>query len=118
MDRTEFIKTIMDLYPRVFDINRPKQFQGWIDRYKNAIPENWDFKRLMWYFETKWTSVIEPPPPSFFYKFKEDVKPETKREEIKMTKEEIEESLKSFQLFKENLKHLATSKDINSISAE
>lgn len=112
MDRTEFIKTIMDLYPRTFDKQRPAQYQGWIDRYKNAIPENWDFKKLLWNFETKWTSVIEPPPPSFFYKFKEDVKPEIKKEEIKLSTEEIEKSKESYKKFKENLKNLVNSKTI------
>lgn len=113
MNRAEFIKEIMTLYPRIFNPENPKQYQGWIDRYKNAIPENWDFKKLMWHFETKWTSVIEPPPPSFFYKFKEDVKPEIKIEHYKMTPEEIEESKKGYEKFKKNLDDLIKNKTLN-----
>ena len=113
MNRTEFIKTIMELYPRTFNKENPIHYQSWIDRYKNAIPESWDFNRLMWHFETKWTSVTEPPPPSFFYKFKEDVKAEIKKEMPKLTPKQIEESRKSYEKFKEDLKMLVNSKTID-----
>lgn len=112
MNRTEFIKSLMDLYPRTFDKAKPLQYQGWIDRYKNAIPENWDFKKLMWHFETKWHSVIEPPPPSFFYKFKEDVKPEKKYQKIELTPEEIEKSNEGYKKFKDKLKYLIKEKSL------
>lgn len=112
MDRTQFIKTIMELYPRIFDKSKPEQFQNWIDRYKNAIPENWNFEKLMWHFETKWHSVIEPPPPAFFFKFKEDVKPIEKKEIIRMTEEEIRESREGYKKFKESLKKLIAEKSM------
>lgn len=111
MNRSEFIKGIMDLYPNTFKKDNPAQYQGWINRYKNAIPENWDFNKLMWYFDNDWTSTIVPPHPSFFRKYREDVKPretyqpvveavenlsEEEKIECENKRKEIREKMKQF----------------------
>lgn len=75
MNRSEFIREIMSLYPHIFDVNNEAQFIGWIDKYQ-IIPENWNFDKLMSIFATKWNSVREAPPPSWFLSFREDVRPE------------------------------------------
>jgi hypothetical protein len=113
MDRAEFIKQIMDLYPRTFNRENVVQYQGWINRYKNAIPENWDFERLMWYFDTEWHSTIEPPHPSFFRKYRDDVKPIVMTQEPSLTPEEREKAHESFIEFQKKLKTLTNNKTIN-----
>lgn len=113
MNRAEFIKQIMDLYPRAFNKENAIQYQGWINRYKNAIPENWNFDKLMWYFDTEWHSTIEPPHPSFFRKYREDVKPVVIEKEPEMSLEEKAEAHESFIQFKEKLKTLAKEKSMD-----
>lgn len=113
MNRTEFIKTIMDLYPKTFNKENANSYQGWINRYKNAIPENWNFDKLMWFFDTEWKSTIEPPHPSFFRKYREDVKPEIKPIEYELTPEEQIEAKIAFKKFKQNLKDLINDKTIH-----
>lgn len=113
MNRSEFIKQIMDLYPRVFSKENPVQYQGWINRYKNAIPEDWDFDKLMYYFDTEWKSAVEPPHPSFFMRYRQDVKPEKPIEVFTLTPEERAEAEAKFQEFKQKLKSLANDKTIH-----
>ena len=43
MNRMQFIQTIMELYPNTFRPDNEKQFRGWVNRYKKALPEDWDF---------------------------------------------------------------------------
>ena len=74
MNRSEFIKEIMSLYPHTFDVDNEAQYSGWIKRYQQ-IPENWDFDKLMIIFSKNWRSTREAPSPSWFMDFREDVKP-------------------------------------------
>lgn len=88
MNRSEFIRQIMGLYPHTFDIDNEEQYAGWIKRYQE-IPENWDFDKLMTIFSRKWKSTREAPPPSWFMEFREDVKPPRKQEVVKKIEEEM-----------------------------
>jgi hypothetical protein len=107
MDRSEFIKEIMSLYPHTFDPNNELQYSGWIKRYQQ-IPKNWDFDKLMSIFAKKWSSTREAPAPSWFMQFAEDVRPATKpvyEERVEMSEEECkrtDELIKNFgrQLYK------------------
>lgn len=115
MNRAEFIKQIMDLYPGTFKKDNIDQYQGWINRYKNAMPESWNFDKLMWYFDTNWNSTVVPPHPSFFRKFREDVKPiktYSLEEEIQMTEEEKAIAHESFLEFQKKLKELSDNKTL------
>lgn len=87
MNRSEFIRQIMGLYPHTFDIDNEEQYAGWIKRYQE-IPENWDFDKLMTIFSRKWKSTREAPPPSWFMEFREDVKPITKAKQAEVKSEE------------------------------
>lgn len=115
MNRSEFIKSIMDLYPGTFNKTNPEQYQGWINRYKNAIPENWDFDKLMWYFDNDWNSTIVPPHPSFFRKYSENVKPTKSiiEPKIEITKEQQKENEENFRKFQEKVKNILKNKTIN-----
>ena len=87
MNRSEFIRQIMGLYPHTFDIDNEEQYAGWIKRYQE-IPESWDFDKLMAIFSRKWKSTREAPPPSWFMEFREDVKPITKSKQVEVKSEE------------------------------
>ena len=91
MNRSEFIREIMSLYPNIFDVNNEAQFMGWIDKYQ-ILPESWNFDKLMNIFATKWNSVREAPPPSWFLSFREDVRPERIEtvEKVEVSEEERE----------------------------
>lgn len=92
MNRSEFIKEIMSLYPHTFDINNEAQYSGWIKRYQQ-IPKNWDFEKLMVIFSKKWGSTREAPPPSWFMQFAEDVRPQKSSEpQFALTEEERKKS--------------------------
>lgn len=87
MNRSEFIRQIMGLYPHTFDIDNEEQYAGWIKRYQE-IPVSWDFDKLMTIFSRKWKSTREAPPPSWFMEFREDVKPITKSKQVEVKSEE------------------------------
>lgn len=109
MDRGEFIKEIMSLYPHTFDVNNEAQFAGWIKRYQQ-IPKSWDFDKLMLIFAKKWTSTREAPPPSWFMQFREDVKPVERMkpfESVEMTPKQKEETDKMMKDFRTKLYEIA-----------
>lgn len=92
MNRSEFIKEIMCLYPHTFDINNEAQYSGWIKRYQQ-IPESWNFDKLMVIFSKKWNSTREAPSPSWFMQFAEDVRPQkTSEPQFKLTEEQRREA--------------------------
>ena len=110
MNRMEFIQTIMELYPNTFHLDNEKQFKGWVKRYKQALPENLNFDKLLKIFDQNWKSTVVPPHPSFFLEFWNDVKPEKKIERIKeveLTEEEKAINLQKFKEFGEKLKKLS-----------
>lgn len=110
MNRSDFIKEIMGLYPHTFDINNHAQYSGWIKRYQQ-IPENWNFDKLMVIFSKKWNSTREAPAPSWFMQFKEDVKSETikyKPEIICITPEEEERNVKMIKDFRKKIVKLTS----------
>ena len=103
MNRSEFIKTIMGLYPHTFDVNNEIQYAGWIKCYQQ-IPESWDFDKLMGIFSKKWNSTREAPAPSWFMQFRADVKPEPKPVKmIELTEEERKQSEIAMKQFKKQL---------------
>lgn len=105
MNRNEFIETIMSLYPDTFKSENERHFQLWIDRYKSAISANWDFDKLMKYFDREYKSTIVPPHPSFFYQFKESVRSRAKEQSIKkLTPEEVKKSEEAFKKFQEKMR--------------
>lgn len=115
MNRNQFISTIMGLYPDTFKVENKKHFQSWVDRYKNAIPENWNFDKLMWYFDTQYKSTVIPPHPSFFFAYKEEVRIRKDYQPPKpLTEEEQKQSQKAYKEFKEKLNNIIFSKTINS----
>lgn len=72
-------------------------------------------EKLMWYFATNYKSTTVPPPPSFFYAYREDVRPQTKRYEQELpnwTPEEIEASIKAREKFMSQMKDLLYDKSI------
>ena len=114
MNRNQFISTIMGLYPDTFKPENKKHFQNWVDRYKNAISEHWNFDKLMWYFDTQYKSTVIPPHPSFFYSFKSEVQPKQYYTPPQpLTDEEKKQSAIAFKMIKEKIKSLATQKSIN-----
>ena len=108
MDRSEFIKEIMSLYPHTFDLDNEAQYKGWISKYQQ-IPKNWDFDKLMVIFAKKWNSTREAPAPSWFMQFAEDVRPSKiyHIEQIKMTDVEKEKTDKLMRNFKQKLYEIA-----------
>ena len=112
MNRNEFISIIMSLYPDTFKPENKRHYQLWIDRYKNAISDKWDFDKLMWYFDTEYKSTVTPPHPSFFYAYKENVKPEPKKVKTELTEQEKKESHLAFLKFQKDFKKLAQNKSI------
>ena len=111
MNRTQFIKTIMELYPNTFHPDNVKQFTGWVERYKKALPESWDFDKLLYFFDTKWQSTVIPPHPSFFLEFREDVRPPKKI--VQTEPVNIEENRKNFLIFQEKMKKLISEHRMN-----
>lgn len=108
MNRMQFIQTIMELYPNTFKPDNEKQFKGWVNRYKKALPEDWDFDKLLMFFDTKWQSTVVPPHPSFFLEFKNDVRPERKRIQkvVPISQEQKEANMQKFKEFGEKLRKL------------
>lgn len=105
----------MGLYPDTFKTDNKKHFQSWVDRYKNAIPENWNFDKLMWYFDTQYKSTVIPPHPSFFFAYKEDVRPRKDYQPQKtLSKEEQKQSQEAYKEFKKRLNEMIFKKAINS----
>lgn len=88
MKRIEFIQTIMELYPNTFHIDNEKQFKGWVTRYKQALPENIDYDKLLKIFDREWKSTVVPPHPSFFLEFYKDVKIDKPKQIIPIIEEE------------------------------
>ena len=74
MNRIQFIQTIMELYPNTFHPDNERQFIGWVNRYKQALPENLNYDKLLKIFDKEWKSTVVPPHPSFFLEFYKDVK--------------------------------------------
>ena len=120
MNRAEFIRTIMELYPNTFNPNNETQYQGWVRRYKSSIPENWDFDKLLKIFDREWKSTVTPPHPSFFLEFRNDVKPEPKRvvEQIEISEEERKATEKKLKEYSEKFKKLVEQTKIDKISDE
>lgn len=115
MTRQDLILKIISLYPDTFRADRPDHVQSWVEMYEKAIRRNWDMEKLMWFFATNYKSTTVPPPPSFFYAYKEDVRPRTRpmvEEPPVMTAEEIEASRKAreefFRKFKELKEKIST----------
>lgn len=108
MNRSEFIKTIMGLYPHTFDINNETQYAGWIKQYQQ-IPESWDFDKLMRLFAKNWHSTREAPAPSWFMQYREDVKSvrQYEPEIVRMTPEEKARTDKFMKEFKSKLFDIA-----------
>lgn len=115
MNRSQFIRTIMELYPGTFKQENKAQYQGWINRYQSAIGEDWDFEKLLKIFDREWKSTVVPPHPSFFIEFKSDVKPSTgstyhpehldiSEEEQKVTQEKIKEHKERFKKLIDNMR--------------
>lgn len=114
MNRNEFIEIIMSLYPDTFKPENEKHFQLWIDRYKSAIPATRDFDKLMKYFDQEYKSTIVPPHPSFFYQYKESIKPKVKQQGIKkLTPEEQKRSKEAFKKFQEKMRETIKNKLIS-----
>lgn len=110
MNRSEFIQTIMELYPNTFHEENVKQYSGWIQRYKQALPENLNFDKLLKLFDQNWKSTVIPPHPSFFLEFWNDIKPEKKIkqiEKIELTPEEKAINMQKFIALKEKLKKIS-----------
>ena len=98
MNRSEFIQTIMELYPNTFHPDNKAQYQGWINRYKSALPESWNYDKLLKIFDNRWQSTVVPPHPSFFLEFSEDVRPPKIRKiEPAVNKEETRKNFQEFQ---------------------
>ena len=93
MNRSEFIKEIMCLYPHTFDVNNEEQYTGWIKRYQQ-LPESWNYDKLMVIFSRNWHSTREAPAPSWFMQYREDVRPNKPVEmpQAVMTPEEKEKT--------------------------
>lgn len=108
MNRSEFIKEIMSLYPHTFDVNNEAQYTGWIKRYQQ-IPESWDFDKLMVIFSRKWNSTKEAPSPSWFMQFREDVKPQVSAEQqaFKLNDEQRKEADEWLKKYKAALYNIA-----------
>lgn len=114
MTRAEFIKTIMELYPNTFNPSNEAQYRGWVNRYKSIIPENWNFEKLLFYFDTEWKSAVTPPHPSFFLEFRNDVKPvkPVKVEKIEVSPEEDILIQEKFKQVKAQMEKLAEEKTL------
>lgn len=94
----------MVLYPDTFKPERKEHFQGWLDRYKAAIGNNWDYDKLMYFFDTHYKSTTIPPHPSFFKEFKSEVviqKPKPKP--VEMSVEEKEKADIAFKKIKQEM---------------
>ena len=76
MTRKELILKIISLYPDTFREDRPEHVQSWVEMYERAIKKNWNMEKLMFFFATQYKSTVVPPSPSFFYEYREVVKPE------------------------------------------
>ena len=114
MTRSDFIKTIMELYPNTFNPSNEAQYRGWVNRYKSIIPIDWNFEKLLYYFDTEWKSAVTPPHPSFFLEFRNDVKPvkSVKIEKIEVTPEEDKRIQEKFKQVKEQMEKLAEEKTL------
>ena len=102
MERQEFIQKIIELYPDTFKEDRVQHVQAWVEIYEKALPKSWDFDKLMWYFSTEYKSTVVPPHPSFFYSYRNSVKPEEKPVVIRerpLTPEEQEANDKAIKEF-------------------
>ena len=116
MNRQEFIQKIIELYPDTFKPDRVEHIQAWVEMYEKALPKNWNMDKLMWYFSTEYKSTVVPPAPSFFYQFRNDVKPPKKEEPIvQMTPEEQEECEKARLRAKEMLKHIGSKMSMDNV---
>ena len=115
MTRQDLILKIISLYPDTFRADRPEHVHSWVEMYEKAIKKSWNMEKLMWYFATNYKSTTVPPPPSFFYAYREDVRPQTKRYEQELpnwTPEEIEASIKAREKFMSQMKDLLYDKSI------
>lgn len=84
MTRKELILKIISLYPDTFREDRPEHVQSWVEMYERAIKKNWNMEKLMFFFATQYKSTVVPPSPSFFYEYREVVKPEPTAPPIKV----------------------------------
>ena len=116
MERHEFIQKIIELYPDTFKEDRVEHVQAWVDIYERALPKSWDFDKLMWYFSTEYKSTIAPPHPSFFFTYRNDVRPESraKNEQPKeLTLEEKKAREEAKEKFFEQMRKMTAKMDIN-----
>ena len=107
MERHEFIQKIIELYPDTFKEERISHVQAWVEMYERALPKSWNFDKLMWYFATEYKSTVAPPPPSFFFNYRNEVKPEEKRVQKKVIdpieQEACERAHKKYLMMTKNL---------------
>lgn len=118
MERHEFIQKIIELYPDTFKVGRVGHVQAWVEMYEKALPKSWDFDRLMWHFATEYKSTTIPPHPSFFYAFRNDVKPERKmliydNNEKKLSPEQEKANKIAMENFFSKCKEIAKNIDLN-----
>lgn len=121
MTRKDLILKIISLYPDTFREDRPEHVQAWVEIYEKAIPSTWDMDKLMYRFATTYKSTVVPPHPSFFFEFRNDVRPQPKPEPIERvenTPEQEEAIKKRMQEFRQTINGLALSKDINNTLRE
>lgn len=111
MDRKDFILKIISLYPDTFREDRPEHVQAWVEMYEKAIPRYWDMDKLLYIFATNYKSTTVPPHPSFFYEYRNEVRPELKQKVVEpsiiQTPEEEEacrKKMKEINLMMQDLK--------------
>lgn len=118
MTRRDLILTIINLYPDTFRSDRPEHVQAWVEIYEKAIPSNWDMDKLLYHFATCYKSTVVPPHPSFFYDFRNDVRPQAKSQSLEpfvQTPEEEEACRKKVEEYGRRLRELNKKMDINNI---
>lgn len=116
MNRQEFIQKIIELYPDTFKADRVKHIQAWVEMYEKAMKKDWNYDKLMWYFSTEYKSTVVPPPPSFFYQFRADVRVEKNEPPvvyIPPTEEELERIREAKKRFFEQLEEFKRRSDIS-----
>lgn len=114
LSRKDLILKIISLYPDTFRADRQEHVQAWVEMYEKAIRKDWNMDKLMRYFATDYKSTVVPPPPSFFYAYREDVcQKKYERQEIPvLTQEERRQNTIAYEKFKEDCKKLLYKKSI------
>ena len=90
MNKQDFIKKLMDLYPDTFKPERIDHYKAWFDLYAATIGSNWNYEKLMGIFAREYKSVITPPHPSFFKDYANDVRLNVKVERVLTEKQKKE----------------------------